>query len=308
MVQYRRTQLFPLDRNLYGHPMTALLWERQFENILLNYVWEKVSNWECLFVHREKRMILICVCGWHKNWLETNKNIDPMWKVLNKEVDLGEPTSFLHHENLGCTQRQCENKQRYCLTITESCFESRISAGENWKTTMLGKYVYLFVVLRYGRSRQEMPRAIFVSWQNRDDSTTLQSIISMHLMTIIFKEEKRDSWENCQKYTLNLFWNTYIWHVLEDLIFYGQWTNLHDRSQNGPTLVTNAWIDWSLTFIIHVKIKKYCHMGKHCQTMQIGDCFKTLILQEILRIENLRQMERYAFFGSHTFVPISWDV
>ena len=24
-------------------------------------------------------------------------NIDPMWKVLNKEVDLGEPTSFLDH-------------------------------------------------------------------------------------------------------------------------------------------------------------------------------------------------------------------
>ena len=23
------------------------------------------------------------------------QNIDPMWKVLNKEVDLGEPTSFL---------------------------------------------------------------------------------------------------------------------------------------------------------------------------------------------------------------------
>ena len=25
------------------------------------------------------------------------QNIDPMWKVLNKEVDLGEPTSFLDH-------------------------------------------------------------------------------------------------------------------------------------------------------------------------------------------------------------------
>ena len=37
-----------------------------------------------------------------------NQNIDPMWNVLNKEVDLGEPTSFLNHENLGCTQRQCE--------------------------------------------------------------------------------------------------------------------------------------------------------------------------------------------------------
>ena len=36
------------------------------------------------------------------------QNINPMWKVLNKEVDLGEPTSFLDHENLGCTQRQWE--------------------------------------------------------------------------------------------------------------------------------------------------------------------------------------------------------
>ena len=52
----------PLERNLYGHPL-ALLWERQFEKILLKYGWEKVSNWECLFVHREKRILLICVCG-----------------------------------------------------------------------------------------------------------------------------------------------------------------------------------------------------------------------------------------------------
>ena len=30
------------------------------------------------------------------NWLE-RQNLDPMWKLLNKEVDLGEPTSFLDH-------------------------------------------------------------------------------------------------------------------------------------------------------------------------------------------------------------------
>ena len=41
-------------------------------------------------------------------------NIDPMWKVLNKEVDLGDPTSFLDHVYLGCTQRQCEVSQKYC--------------------------------------------------------------------------------------------------------------------------------------------------------------------------------------------------
>ena len=38
----------PLERNLYGHPLAGLLWERQFEKILLNYGWEKVSNSDSL--------------------------------------------------------------------------------------------------------------------------------------------------------------------------------------------------------------------------------------------------------------------
>ena len=53
----------PLERNLYGHPLAGLLWERQFEKILLQHGWEKIPNRECLFVHREKRIILICLCG-----------------------------------------------------------------------------------------------------------------------------------------------------------------------------------------------------------------------------------------------------
>ena len=37
------------------------------------------------------------------------------------------------------------------------------------------------------------------------------------------------------------------------------------------------------------------------------DCFKTPILQEILRIQNLHQEEHCAFFlRSHTLVPNSW--
>ena len=34
----------PLERNLYGHSLAGLLWERQFEKILLKYGWEKVPN------------------------------------------------------------------------------------------------------------------------------------------------------------------------------------------------------------------------------------------------------------------------
>ena len=48
------------------------------------------------------------------------QNLDPMWKLLNKEVDLGEPTSFLDHVYLGCTQRQCEIRKKL-WTITEPC-------------------------------------------------------------------------------------------------------------------------------------------------------------------------------------------
>ena len=39
------------------------------------------------------------------NLVGKKQSIDPMWKVFN-EVDLGEPTSFLDHEYLGCTERQ----------------------------------------------------------------------------------------------------------------------------------------------------------------------------------------------------------
>ena len=41
----------PLERNLYGHPLTGLSWERQSEKVLMENGWEKVSKWECLFVH-----------------------------------------------------------------------------------------------------------------------------------------------------------------------------------------------------------------------------------------------------------------
>ena len=53
-----KIQSFLLSGNLYRHPFAGLLWERQFEKILFKYGWEKVSNCECFFVHREKGLFL----------------------------------------------------------------------------------------------------------------------------------------------------------------------------------------------------------------------------------------------------------
>ena len=55
-----------------------------------------------------------------------------MWKLLNKKVDLGEPTSFLDHVYLGCTQRQCEISKDV-VDNYRTMFESRMSAGATEK-------------------------------------------------------------------------------------------------------------------------------------------------------------------------------
>ena len=60
------------------------------------------------------------------NWLE--RKINPKWKVLNKEVDLGEPTSFLDHVYLGSTQRPCAISKDI-VDNNRTMLESRISAG-----------------------------------------------------------------------------------------------------------------------------------------------------------------------------------
>ena len=90
----------PLDENLCGRPLAGLLWKKQFENVLLKNGWEKIPNWECFFVHREKGLFLSVYVDDTK-LAGKKQNINPRWKVLNKEVDLGEPTSFLDHVYLG---------------------------------------------------------------------------------------------------------------------------------------------------------------------------------------------------------------
>ena len=114
----------------------VILWQdwyekRQFEKILLQHGWEKVSNWECFSVHSEKGLFLSVYVDDIK--LDGKKqNIDPMLKVFNKEVDLGEPTFFLDHVYLRCTQRQCETSKDI-VDNYRTKFESGISAAATEK-------------------------------------------------------------------------------------------------------------------------------------------------------------------------------
>ena len=82
-----------------------------------------------------------------------------------QEVDLGEPTSFLDHEYLGCTQRQCQ-ESKDIVDNYRAMFESRISAGaiENYHA------LKICVFLRGLMTWRVMPSNVWndiVSWQTR---------------------------------------------------------------------------------------------------------------------------------------------
>ena len=115
------------------------------------------------------------------------QNIDPMWKVLNKEVQLGEPTSFLDHVNLGCTQRQCEISKDI-VDNYRTMFESRISAG---RTENL-PYSEIFVFLRGPMTWKGMPRNVWsdiASWPTRRLNNSTKYLLYASMTTTSKKKK-----------------------------------------------------------------------------------------------------------------------
>ena len=190
----------PLEKNLYG-PLAELLRERQFEKIPLKHEMKKVPNSECLFVHREKGLFLSVYV--HDIKLAGKKqNLDPKWKLLNKEVDLGEPTSFLDHVYLGCTQRQCEASQDI-VDNYRAMFESRISAEGLEKLP----YLKIFVFLHGRMTWLVMQRSVWkdiVSWQTRRHNNFTKYLLHASMITTS-KKKKQNLLENCQIHALKLF-------------------------------------------------------------------------------------------------------
>ena len=73
----------PLERKLHRHPLAGLLWERQFQQALLELRWEKIPNWKCMFVHRKLGLFLSVYVNDIK-MVGKKQNLAPMWKKLMK--------------------------------------------------------------------------------------------------------------------------------------------------------------------------------------------------------------------------------
>ena len=80
---------------------------REFQEALFELGWMKIPNWECMFVHR-KQGLFFSVYVDDIKMVGNKQNMAPMRKKKKKHVDIDEPTSFLDHVYLGCTQRECK--------------------------------------------------------------------------------------------------------------------------------------------------------------------------------------------------------
>ena len=110
-----------LERNLYGHPLAGLLWERQFEKVLLKYGWEKVSNRECLFDNREKGPTLSV-------YVDDIKLAVALY-FLMKDVVLGEPTLFFLTMFIWVALKENVRLARILLISIEVCSNSGFLQG-----------------------------------------------------------------------------------------------------------------------------------------------------------------------------------
>ena len=172
-----------------------------------------------------------------------------------KDVDLGEPTSFLDHFNFGCTQRECQIS-RDIVDNFEAC-SNQVFLPEQWENyqkqkprgnLMPKRYLHGPMTCMEGHAKKCGGRYCELSIQRRNKCTKSRRHA---LMTINLWRRNWISWRIVHSLLTNVL-KWLFWLALVDLIFYGVWTNLLVRLQNGQRHVANGWRVWPLTFITQV--------------------------------------------------------
>ena len=249
-----------------------------------------------------KKVILICVCGWHQiGWKETKHWSDV--ESTQQRSRFGRTNIFPWSCLLGLHSKTMWNKQRYCGQLQNHFWITNFR-GVNWKTY---RYSENFRISSWSYDMEGHAKKCVERYCELANKT--QQLYKVSTPCIDDHHFKRGRIEICRRIVTSMLSNCSemlkTWHVLEDLIFYGQWTNLHDRLRNGPKLVTNAWIVWYLKFITHVN-KNSIVMWVILQNNADWDCFKTPILRGDLEDSKSTSGGTLCVFGCHTFVPISW--
>ena len=260
-----------------------------------------LTNWECLFVHREKGLFLSVYVD-DINWLERNKILIRCGKLLNKEVDLGEPTSFLDHVYLGCTQRQCEISKD-TVDNYRTMFESRISAGGSEKLP----FPQNLRISSWSYDMEGHAKKCVERYCELANKTTQQlyKVSAPCIDDHHFKEEEMKSVGEVSKIMLS--------NCSEMLIFGSNWTTRYSmvRAQLARSITkwTKACVKRLNRLISYIhytcEYKQYCHVGNTAKQCRLG-LFQDSDIERDLEDSKSTSGGALCVWGSHTFVPISW--
>ena len=225
-----------------------------------------------------------------------------MWKVLNKEVELGEGTSFLDHVYLGCTQRQCEISKDI-VDNYRTMFESRISAGATEKLPFSENLrISSWSYDMEGHAKKCVKR--YCELANR----TTQQLYKVSTPCIDdhhFKEEELKSVGELSKVRSQILLKClYLTRIGRSDILWS--VNKLARSITKWTKACEKRLCRLISYIHHTcEYKLYCHLkntAKQCRLRLFQDSDFAGDLEDSKSTSD----GTLCVFGSHTFVPISW--
>ena len=136
-----------------------------------------------------------------------------------KKVNSGEPTSFLDHVYLGCTQRQRQTSKN-TVDNYRTMFESRISAGGVEKLPFPQHLrISSFSYDMAGHAKKCLKR--YCELANKT-TQQLYKVSTPCIDDYHFKEEEMTSVGELSHVCSQIVLKCYTWQELDDLIFYGQ--------------------------------------------------------------------------------------
>ena len=285
--------------NLYGHPLAGILWEPQFEKILLKHGWEKVSHWECLFLHREKGLFLsVYVDDIH--WLERNHTYIRGGKYSTKKLIWENQHLSLNHVYLVCTQRQCEISKDI-VDNYRTMFESRISAEATENLTCSQNLLRGLVTWKV-HAKKCVER--YCELANKT-TQQLYKVSSPYIDHHHFKGEELKSVGELSKvcsqivlkclYLARLGRPDILWSVYKLARSITKWTRACDK------LLAR------LISYIHrtCEYKQYCHVENTAKQCRLG-LFQDSGFAGDVEDSKSASGGTLCVFGSHTLVPTSW--